>query len=182
LRSISIDGEAIVCGEDGIGDFDRLHSRAFDHAAILQAFDLLELDGDELRPLPLEVRKARLEKVLARAPTAIQLNEHVGLDGATVFAAACKMGLEGIVSKRRDMPYRSGRSKGWIKVKNPASAACSAWAEQGDRSSVQAHIDATRGRPRIPRVQVEFVQLHWQRIDIDSSKSAHTAAVTAQLP
>ena len=53
----------------------------------------------------------------------IQFNEHADLDGATVFEAACKMGLEGIVSKRRDFPYRSGRSKGWIKVKNPASPA-----------------------------------------------------------
>ena len=62
--------------------------------------------------------------MLARAPAGIQFNEHAAdLDGATVFEAACKMGLEGIVSKRRDFPYRSGRSKGWIKVKNPASPA-----------------------------------------------------------
>ena len=89
----------------------------------LFAFDVLEIDGDDLRPEPLERRKARLEKVLARAGAGIQFNEHADLDGATVFEHACKMGLEGIVSKRRDFPYRSGRSKGWIKVKNPASAA-----------------------------------------------------------
>ena len=123
VSSISIDGEAVVCGDDGISDFDRLHSQGWDAAVFLFAFDVLEIDGDDLRQEPLERRKARLEKVLARAPAGIQFNEHVDLDGATVFQHACKMGLEGIVSKRRDFPYRSGRSKGWIKVKNPASPA-----------------------------------------------------------
>ena len=123
VSSISIDGEAVVCGDDGISDFDRLHSQGWDAAVFLFAFDVLEIDGDDLRQEPLERRKARLEKVLARAPGGIQFNEHVDLDGATVFQHACTMGLEGIVSKRRDFPYRSGRSKGWIKVKNPASPA-----------------------------------------------------------
>jgi bifunctional non-homologous end joining protein LigD len=73
---------------------------------------------------PLERRKARLERVLARAPAGIQFNEHAAdLDGATVFEHACKLGLEGIVSKRREFPYRSGRTKSWIKVKNPKSPA-----------------------------------------------------------
>ncbi len=124
VSSISIDGEAVVCGDDGVSDFDRLHSQGWDSAVFLYAFDVLEIDGDDLRQEPLERRKARLQKVLAKAGAGIQFNEHAAdLDGATVFAAACKMGLEGIVSKRRDFPYRSGRSKGWIKVKNPASPA-----------------------------------------------------------
>ncbi len=124
VSSISIDGEAVVCGDDGVSDFDRLHSQGWDGAVFLYAFDVLEIDGDDLRQEPLERRKARLEKVLARAPAGIQFNEHAAdLDGATVFEHACKLGLEGIVSKRRDFPYRSGRSKGWIKVKNPASPA-----------------------------------------------------------
>ena len=128
VSSISIDGEAVVCGDDGVSDFDRLHSQGWDGAVFLFAFDVLEIDGDDLRQEPLERRKARLEKVLARAPAGIQFNEHAGLDGATVFEAACKMGLEGIVSKRRDFAYRSGRSKGWLKVKNPASPMLSgAW-------------------------------------------------------
>ena len=89
----------------------------------LFAFDVLEIDGDDLRQEPLKRRKAHLEKVLAKAPVGIHFNEHVEFDGVTVFEAACKMGLEGIVSKRRDFPYRSGKSKGWIKVKNSASPA-----------------------------------------------------------
>jgi hypothetical protein len=98
----------------------------------LYAFDLLELDGDDLRQQPLEARKGRLGRVLARASAGIQFNEHVELHGATVFDAACKMGLERIVSKRRDFPYRSGPSKGWIKVKNPASPQCYGSAGRGD--------------------------------------------------
>ena len=86
VSSISIDGEAAVC-DDGISDFDRLHSQGWDAAVFLFAFDVLEIDGDDLRQEPLERRKARLEKVLARAPAGIQFNEHVDLDGATVFPA-----------------------------------------------------------------------------------------------
>jgi bifunctional non-homologous end joining protein LigD len=61
--------------------------------------------------------------VALRAKDGIYFNEHLDDDGALIFEHACRMGLEGIVSKRRDMPYRSGRSKCWIKVKNPASPA-----------------------------------------------------------
>jgi bifunctional non-homologous end joining protein LigD len=122
VRSIVIDGEAVVSGKDGKSDFDQLHSGAHDAAVFLFAFDLIELDGEDLRPAPLEQRKGKLEKLLARS-NGIQFTEHLAGDGATIFAHACKLGLEGIVSKRRDLPYRSGRCKAWIKVKNPASPA-----------------------------------------------------------
>jgi bifunctional non-homologous end joining protein LigD len=89
---------------------------------LLYAFDLIELNGEDLRPAPLENRKGKLERLLARS-NGIRFSEHLDGDGATIFAYACKLGLEGIVSKRRDLPYRSGRSKAWVKVKNPASAA-----------------------------------------------------------
>ena len=85
----------------------------------LYAFDLLELDGEDWRPRPLEQRKARLAKLLAKAPAGIQYSEHVEGDGAIVFEHACQLGLEGIVSKHREHPYRSGRSKTWLKIKNP---------------------------------------------------------------
>jgi hypothetical protein len=65
----------------------------------------------------------KLAKLLNRVSDGIHFNEHIAADGALVFEHACRMGLEGIVSKRRDLPYRSGRSKCWIKVKNPASPA-----------------------------------------------------------
>jgi bifunctional non-homologous end joining protein LigD len=89
----------------------------------LYAFDLIELNGDDLRREPLEVRKATLASVLAKAAPGLRLNEHIEADGPTVFAHACKMGLEGIVSKRKTSTYRSGRSPDWLKSKNPACEA-----------------------------------------------------------
>jgi bifunctional non-homologous end joining protein LigD len=123
VRSIIIDGEAVVCGENGVSEFDKLHSQNYDDQVVLFAFDLLELDGDDWRWRPLEKRKTRLAKLLSRAGDGVYLSEHLAGDGAIIFEHACRMGLEGIVSKRRDFPYRSGRSKCGIKVKNPASPA-----------------------------------------------------------
>jgi bifunctional non-homologous end joining protein LigD len=125
-RSFTIDGEAVVVGEDGVAIFDALHRRQRATDAILYAFDLLEFDGRNLRSMPLGERKAKLARLLARRRTGIVYNDHTDLDGHMVFAEACRMGLEGIVSKRLSAPYRSGRSGDWIKVKNPGSP--------GDRS------------------------------------------------
>jgi bifunctional non-homologous end joining protein LigD len=116
VSSIVIDGEACVCDNDGISDFEKLHSQGYDHWAILYAFDLLELDGTDHRADPLEARKLKLEKILAPSSDGVCFNEHLELSGAIVFEHACKLGLEGIVSKRRDMPYRSGRAKCWLKT------------------------------------------------------------------
>ncbi len=80
-------------------------SRCFEHEAIACAFDLLRLDGDDLRRLPLSDRKAKLRKLLARARDGIQCVWHVEADGEDSFKAACKLGLEGIVSKRLTAPY-----------------------------------------------------------------------------
>jgi ATP-dependent DNA ligase len=122
-RSFTIDGEAVVCGPDGIAVFEALHRRQRVNEAILYAFDLLELDGEDLRPRPLGERKAKLAKLLSRKTGGIVFNEHADEDGATVFRHACKMGLEGIVSKRLSKPYQSGRTGHWLKVKNPDSPA-----------------------------------------------------------
>jgi ATP-dependent DNA ligase len=121
VASATIDGEAVWCDGDGLAIFDKLHSRAYDHQVILYAFDLLELDGEDWRPRLLEERRAMLAKLLVKARVGIQFNAHVDGDGAMIFAHACKLGCEGIVSKRRDHPYRSGPSKAWLKIKNPAS-------------------------------------------------------------
>jgi bifunctional non-homologous end joining protein LigD len=125
LRATSflLDGEAVVAGADGIAVFGALHRRHKATDAMLYAFDLLDLDGKDIRTLPLAERKAKLAKLLARAPVGIVFNEHTDEDGAVVFLHACKMGLEGIVSKRLTAPYRSGPSLDWLKVKNPNSPA-----------------------------------------------------------
>ena len=94
-------------------------TRAHDAAVCLYAFDLIELDGNDLRPAPLEQRKGKLERLLTRSD-GIRFSEHMEGDGATIFAHGCKLGLEGIVSKRRNLPYRSGRCKAWVKVKRRA--------------------------------------------------------------
>jgi bifunctional non-homologous end joining protein LigD len=118
-RSFTLDGEAVAAGADGVAVFDALHRCRKVTDAMLYAFDLLELNGEDLRSLPLRERKARLEKLLARSRTGIVFNDHTDQDGATVFEHACRVGLEGIVSKRLSAPYRSGPSRDWIKVKNP---------------------------------------------------------------
>jgi len=134
-RSIIIDGEAVACDDNGIPNFDRLRYCHHDDGVLLCAFDLLELDGGDLRREPFVTRKATLASILSKASPGILLNAHFEHDGPTVFAHTCRLGLEGIVSKRKDSPYRSGRSPDWIKSKNPASAAARREVEEdwGDR-------------------------------------------------
>jgi bifunctional non-homologous end joining protein LigD len=98
--------------------FDRLRYRRQDGHVFLYAFDLIELDGDDLRREPIEVRKRALATLLRNARFGLQLNEHVELPGDIVFRHACKLGSEGIVSERLGSPYRSGRSRDWLKMKN----------------------------------------------------------------
>jgi bifunctional non-homologous end joining protein LigD len=130
-RSCVIDGEAVACGDDGIASFDRIRHRHHDVDVFLYAFDLIELDGDDLRRDPLAVRKATLASLLAHAAPGLRFNEHLDEeDGPLVFQHACKLGLEGIVSKHRNSRYRSGRSPDWIKSKNPDAPAVKREAEE----------------------------------------------------
>jgi ATP-dependent DNA ligase len=122
-RSFLIDGEVVAADGQGLASFELLRGRMRLPAAFCWAFDLLELDGQDLRAEPLERRKERLAQLLARAPFGLALNEHHDGDGPAMFAQACAMGLEGIVSKRRGSRYQSGRSQHWVKAKNPESAA-----------------------------------------------------------
>jgi bifunctional non-homologous end joining protein LigD len=107
-RSCIIDGEAVACDDNGVASFDRVRYRHHDESIFLYAFDLIELNGDDLRPDPLEGRKATPEMILSKAGPGIRFNEHMEGDGETVFCHACKLGLEGIVSKRKDSPYVQG--------------------------------------------------------------------------
>jgi bifunctional non-homologous end joining protein LigD len=122
-RSFTLDGEAVVCGPDGVAIFDALHRRGTVSEAMLYVFDLLELDGQDLGAVPLAERKWRLAELLGGRRLGIVLSDHTDDDGATIFRHACELGLEGIVSKRLSAPYRSGPSRDWIKVKNPNSPA-----------------------------------------------------------
>jgi len=129
-RSCIIDGEAVACDDNGVASFDLVRHQRANGSIFLYAFDLIELNGDDLRRDPLEVRKATLRSTLAKDGLGLRFNEHMEGDGPTVFAHACKMGLEGIVSKRKDSAYRSGRSPDWLKMKNPAAPAVKREAEE----------------------------------------------------
>jgi len=118
-KQFVIDGEAVILGVDGISDFDALHSGKHNEEVQLCAFDILVDGDDDLRKLPLSMRKTKLERLLARRPEGVFINPfESGEIGPDLFRAACRMGLEGLVSKRRDRPYQAGRSKHWVKIKN----------------------------------------------------------------
>ena len=129
-RSCIIDGEAVACDDSGVTSFNRGRYRHHDESIFLYAFDLIELNGDDLRRDPLEGRKGTLEITLAKAGIGIRFNEHIEGDGETVFRHACKLGLEGIISKRKDSTYRSGRSSDWLKMKNADAPAVKREAEE----------------------------------------------------
>jgi DNA ligase D-like protein (predicted ligase) len=120
-RTAVFDGEAMVQGEDGRSDLPALQTalREEPHRLVFFAFDLLHLDGDNLTVLPLIERMARLADLIGVASpySALQLSEAIPGEGAAVFAAAERMGLEGIVSKRAASRYKSGRSSAWLKTK-----------------------------------------------------------------
>jgi bifunctional non-homologous end joining protein LigD len=118
-----IDGEAVVMRPDNSFDFQALRSRHGQAEAILVAYDIMEADGQDMRPEPLEERRKRLAKLLSRSNKAmrdgIQLSEAITGDGDRIFRHACDLGLEGIVSKRVGSRYVSGRTRAWLKTKNP---------------------------------------------------------------
>jgi bifunctional non-homologous end joining protein LigD len=137
-QSFLIDGEAVIARDDGTPDFHALRSKRRGHEAVLFAFDLIE-------------RKRRLKKLLGRAKgRAIQFVEHVTGDGPTVLEHVCRMGVEGVVSKRTDA------SKTWLKTKNPDSAAVRRESEENWRSAMRSSsagnaMFADEGVPKVAR-------------------------------
>ena len=121
-RAAILDGEAIVQDARGVSDFAALQSELKNGRAariVLITFDLLHLDGESLCALPLRDRKAALSRLLGkRAPSSLlQYGSHMQGDGRQILDTACAMGLEGIVAKRIDRPYRPGRLGDWLKIK-----------------------------------------------------------------
>src|SRR5262249_9182428 len=117
-ESFTIDGEAVVLGPDGLSRSEELQRRQGACAAILYAFDLIEHDCAGLRHLPFLDRKAALAQLLPNTEAGILFNEHIAEDGPVVFAHACQLGAEGIVSKRVDGTYRSGPCPVWTLSRN----------------------------------------------------------------
>jgi bifunctional non-homologous end joining protein LigD len=114
-----IDGEAVAHCPEGLPDFHGLLGNGAG-SAVLFAFDLLMIGDEDLRRLPTLDRKARLAKLLRKAPAAIRYVEHLEGDGPEIYRHAARLGLEGIISKRRDAGYKSGRCQSWLKVRNLA--------------------------------------------------------------
>jgi bifunctional non-homologous end joining protein LigD len=116
-----LDGEVVALDAEGRSSFQRLQRALGDRSAALvyYAFDLLELDGRDLRPRPLVERKKALEALIrsSKAGTSIRFSDHVSGRGPDFFERACRMGAEGIVSKRAASPYRAGRGRDWLKIK-----------------------------------------------------------------
>jgi bifunctional non-homologous end joining protein LigD len=145
VRSCLIDGEAIVTNSDGLAVFDLIRGQDSKASAVLCAFDLLELDGRDLRRNPIEQRKALLAELLKGSHLGLVLNKHYEEDGANVFREACRLGCEGIVSKKLGSIYRRGRSPLWLKVKNPNAPAVKREAEE-DWGNKRSSNGVTNGR------------------------------------
>ena len=129
-RSFLLDGEAIVCDDKGLAVFELVRRARNGGSAVLCAFDLIELNGENLRRVPIEHRKRTLSRLVRTPHPGIVLNQHYDGDGDVVFEHACKLGCEGIVSKRLGSSYRSGRADCWVKVKNPKAPAVKREAEE----------------------------------------------------
>ena len=119
VESALIDGEAIAFRPDGHSDFAALRTKAGSARACLVAFDLLNLNGKDLRQRPIEERRAALSPLFSGIDCVL-FSDALAAEGALVFAKACELGLEGIVSKRVGSRCSSGNSRQWVKSKNPA--------------------------------------------------------------
>jgi bifunctional non-homologous end joining protein LigD len=120
VKSAILDGEVVVMGPDGTTDFQALQNalREGKKAKLAYyAFDLLYLDGFDIRGASLADRKTLLAAILNDAPAAVRYSDHLQGDGSEVYQKACSMALEGLVAKRLGAPYRGGRSRDWLKLK-----------------------------------------------------------------
>jgi bifunctional non-homologous end joining protein LigD len=170
-----IDGEATVFGNAGLPDFQALRrelAKKNSDRLVYLAFDLLYLDGYDLRRSPLIERKRALQNVLAKTPPKIVCVDFFETDdGDALYRHACKLGLEGIVSKRRDSPYRSGRQESWLKLKCTKS----------DTFPIVAFVEKLGARPR------KIASLYVGRRDGDrlvyagKARSGYTEAVAREV-
>lgn len=147
-----VDGEVIVPDEEGRGNFSALEAALGEggqtHRMLLYLFDVMHLDGFDLRAAPLIERKAVLAELLDSVGSPIVFSEHMEVDGSVMFEHACKLHLEGVVSKLWDAPYRSGRNETWTKVKcfNPEKFAVVGFEPEGKHRIAALHLARKQGR------------------------------------
>jgi DNA ligase D-like protein (predicted ligase) len=143
VRTAYIDGELCGVRSDGVTSFELMQqaSDGGEGALIYFAFDLLELNGEEIARLPLLQRKELLAAILKDPPEGVRYSEHEAVDGEAFRKAACRHGLEGIVSKRTDRPYLPGDRGVWVKSKclNRAEFVIVGWSDpEGSRPHIGA--------------------------------------------
>jgi bifunctional non-homologous end joining protein LigD len=122
-RSCLIDGESVVCDDQGIPNFKLLIRKRLYASAQLYAFDLLELDGEDLRGEPIEKRKIALTQLIGKDRAGLLISHPIDAPADVAFQHICGLGLEGIVSKKFGSRYESGRSSLWLKTLNPNASA-----------------------------------------------------------
>ncbi|MDO8801228.1 DNA ligase D [Phenylobacterium sp.] len=189
-----IDGEVVALDHTGAPDFAALQaamSEAKTDDLIFFAFDLLFVEGEDLRALPLSARKDRLKAVLAKAPANIRYVDHFITAGDAVLQSACRMDLEGIISKRIDAPYRSGRSDTWAKSKcrQGHEVVIGGWTTTGDafrsliagvyRDGHLAHVGRIGtgfGRDKVERLMPKLKALETGKSPFSGKGAPKTAA------
>ena len=129
-RSCLIDGEVVICDDDGIPVFDRCATAGGLRPTPSYSLSTCRARGQGPTPYPARRPQASLATLLRRPGWALHFNDHIDEAGDIVFRHACQLGFEGIVSKRLGSPYLSGRSRHWIKSKNPAAPAVKREAEE----------------------------------------------------
>jgi len=121
LKDTLLDGEAVVLDQDGVSDFQLLQNSFRDHSTstvLFYAFDILRIGGKNVQKQTLDERKLLLKQLkLSKNRSLVRQSDFTIGNGPTLFEQACQAGLEGIISKRRDRPYASGRGTDWVKVK-----------------------------------------------------------------
>ena len=173
LPDCLLDGEVVALDKHGAPDFAALQAALSDHKSdglIFFAFDLLFIEGDDLRELPLRDRKARLKTLLAKSklPPILRYVDHFETAGDAVLQSACRMHLEGIVSKRLDAPYKSGRGMHWTKTKcrGGHEVVIGGWTSEGGRfRSLLAGVHRGKRLVYVGRVGTGFAAETVRRVE-----------------
>ena len=191
LPDCLLDGEVVALDKHGVPDFAALQTALADHKTdelLFFAFDLLFIEGDDLRELPLRDRNARLKALLtnSKPPPTLRYVDHFEIAGDTVLKSACQMHLEGIVSKRLDAPYKSGRGKDWTKTKcrGGHEVVIGGWSSEGGRlRSLLVGVHRGKKLVYVGRVGAGFAAKTARRVlprlkEVESKTSPFAAGVS----
>ena len=184
VRSCLIDGEAVVCDQTGLAVFDLIRGHRTHASAVHVAFDVLELNGKDLRRQPIEIRKDLLARLLKGSHLSIVLNEHFEDDGAAVYRAACRLAVRGLCQSALAPPIARGRSPHWVKIKNPNAPAVKREAEEDWGSSrwiKKPQADSGDARGVLGQVLKSSARFHRRSFDSLTRRKHGTVRRSARL-